>query len=91
MEKRKKGSRYDDLEEKLIVRFENGKDYDTFESLRDVFLSILDRKSQSWGKRQMDILASSPARAQIARSAGFDMGIPKNSLDMGKLNAKVGA
>ena len=86
MEKASKGSAYDDKEEKLIIRFERGKDFNTEEEFYSSFLSILIKSKQEWGKRQVDrmrILAAHPP----AQTAGVDMGIPIDSLDFEKVRS----
>ena len=40
-EKSTRGADYDDTEEKVIVRFEQGVDFDTFDEFCSVFLEIL--------------------------------------------------
>lgn len=91
-EKRNQGGRYDHAEKKIIVRFEKGIDFNTFDEFREVFLSLLKPSAMAHGKRQMDRLGSSPARAQVGamKEGGFEIGIPEDMLDFATLNAKIG-
>lgn len=87
-EKAIQGSDYDDQEEKLIIRFERGKDFNTDEELYSSFLGILKKSKQEWGKRQVDRMRLLYSTAQLEeQAAGIDMGIPVNSLNLEKVRS----
>ena len=79
-EKRIQGSAYDDDEKKLIVRFEKGIDFHTFEGFRSVFLQLIRPREHAWAKRQLKRMEQLGIPQQIqsppGKLQGFDVGIP---------------
>lgn len=78
------GSAYDDDEHKLIVRFEKGVDFHTFEGFRSVFLQLIRRQEHVWAKRQLKRMEQlgipQQIQSPIGKLQGFDVGIPVDLL-----------
>ncbi|MCY3841121.1 MAG: hypothetical protein OXH09_21160 [Gammaproteobacteria bacterium] len=87
-----KGEKYDNTEEKLLVRFEKGVDFNTLDEFRSEFLSVINEEGQAHMRKQLDLMARQGALEAIDRSSGggMDIGIPVAMVDMEALNAKVG-
>ena len=66
-ERANKGSEYDENERKVLVRFERGVDFDTFEGFRGAFLELLNEGSKAWGRRQLGRMEQLGIRQQLDR------------------------
>lgn len=93
-EKTTQGSAYDDTEKKVLVRFEKGVDFDTFDDFQAAFVGLLNEESKEWGRRQVRRMETLGLRQQIAHLKanvqGWDVGIPEHVLDQSTLREKVG-
>lgn len=91
-ERANKGENYDETEEKLLVRFEKGVDFNTFDEFRSEFLSVINEDGQAHMKKQLDLMTRQGAHETIDRApgGGMDIGIPVAMIDIEALNAKVG-
>ena len=88
MEKAIKGSAYDGAEEKLVIRFEKGVDFDTFDEFRKVFLGILNSESQAHGRGQLQRMEQMQGN-RVPFEGVFDIGVPVAMLNMTVLEAKT--
>ena len=91
-EQANKGDSYDETEEKLLVRFEKGVDFNTFDEFRSEFLSVINEDGQAHMKKQLELMTRQGAHEAIDRASGggMDIGIPIAMIDMEALNAKIG-
>ena len=85
MEKAIQGQDYDDAEAKIIVRFEEGVDFDTFDEFRNLFIRTLNAESQAWGERQMQrfeqMYRNSFGSEGGFNGGGIEVGIPTATLN----------
>lgn len=81
---------YDFDEEKLIVRFESGEDFDDFEGFAAVFMSVINERSHAHMQRQVDRMRQAWAANPTARPQAMDIGIPMDCLNKGQITKLTG-
>ena len=80
-------SSYDETEERLILRFETGKDFNDFDGFIELFLSILKSADREWGERQTDRLRQMGMEKNLSDydMQGIDIGIPIARLNLDRI------
>ena len=79
-------------EQKTVVRFQKGVDFETFEDFRGLFLSILKNSELQESERQIEKLIESDTPSQLRSLPNFgalDMAIPNSALDLDKLHTRI--
>ena len=81
-------------EQKTVVRFQKGVDFETFEDFCGLFLSILKSGELPGGHRTIEKLIASdtPSPSQLRslpRFGALSMTIPNSTLDFDKLHARI--
>ena len=82
----------DNIEQRTVVRFQKGVDFETFEDFRGLFLSILKSSELPEGERQIEKLIESDTPSQLRSLPKFgalDMVIPNSALDFEKLHTRI--
>ena len=86
------GSTGENSEQKTVVRFQKGVDFETFEDFRGLFLSILKTSELSRGEKNIEKLIESNTPSQLRSLPNFgalDMVIPNSALDFNKLHSRI--
>ena len=81
---------YDFDEEKLIVRFEPGRDFDDFESFAASFMSVINERSRVHMQRQVDRMRQMWSANRVPRPMSIDIGIPIDCLNKGQVTKLTG-
>ena len=82
----------DIIEQRTVVRFQKGVDFETFEDFRGLFMSILKSSELPEGERQIEKLIESGTPSQLRSLPNFgalDMVIPNSALDIDKLRTRI--
>ena len=82
----------DNIEQRTVVRFQKGVDFETFEDFRGLFLSILKSSELPEGERQIEKLIESGTPSQLRSLPNFgalNMVIPNSALDIDKLRTRI--
>ena len=82
----------DEGEQKTVVTFQKGVDFETFEGFCELFLSILKSSALSGGERTIKKLVENdtPARLRsLPRFGALTMTIPNSELDFAKLHTRI--
>ncbi len=80
------------IEQRTVVRFQKGVDFETFEDFRGLFLSILKSSELPEGERQIEKLIESDTPSQLRSLPKFgalNMVIPDSALDFEKLHSRI--
>ena len=80
---------YDHDEEKLVIRFEPGVDFDGLDGFVECFLSLIVEGKQPWAKRQSDRMRQIYADVDIGTLGGIDIGIPVECLILDRVKELV--
>ena len=82
----------DIVEQRTVVRFQKGVDFETFEDFRELFLSILKSSELPEHQRQIEKLIESDTPSQLRslpRFGALTMDIPNSALDFDKLHIRI--
>ena len=82
----------DIVEQRTVVRFQKGVDFETFEDFRELFLSILKSSELPEHQRQIEKLIESNTPSQLRslpRFGALTMDIPNSALDFDKLHIRI--
>ena len=80
------------IEQRTVVRFQKGVDFETFDDFCGLFLSILKSSELPGGHRTIEKLIASDTPSQLRslpRFGALDMTIPNSALDFDKLHARI--
>ena len=80
------------IEQRTVVRFQKGVDFETFEDFRELFLSILKSSELPEGERRIEKLIESDTPNQLRSLPKFGaltMVIPDSALDFVKLHNRI--
>ena len=86
------GSTADNDEQKTVVRFQKGVDFETFEDFCGLFLSILKTGELPRGEKNIEKLIERDTPSQLRSLPNFgalDMVIPNSALDFEKLHTRL--
>ena len=82
----------DIVEQRTVVRFQKGVDFETFEDFRELFLSILKSSELPEHQRQIEKLIESDTPSllrSLPRFGALTMDIPNSALDLDKLHTRI--
>lgn len=80
------------IEERTVIQFQKGVDFETFDEFRELFLSILKDSELPEGERQIEKLIESDTPGQLRslpRFGALTMGMPDSVLDFDKLHSRI--
>ena len=86
------GEAGDNNEQRTVIRFQKGVDFETFEEFCDLFLSILKSSELPKGNRNIEKLMETDTPNQLRSLPKFgalDMAFPNSALDFGKLHTRI--
>ena len=82
----------DPLEQRTVIRFQKGVDFETFEDFCGLFLSILKSSELPGGHRTIEKLSENDTPGQLRslpRFGALTMAIPNSALGFAKLDARI--
>ncbi|MDE0011790.1 MAG: hypothetical protein OXU36_11620 [Candidatus Poribacteria bacterium] len=82
----------DIVEQRTVVRFQKGVDFETFEDFRELFLSILKSSELSKGEKRIEKITESDTPSQLRTLPKFgalEMTFPNSILDFDKLYSRI--
>ena len=82
----------DIIEQRTVVRFQKGVDFETFEDFRALFLSILKNSELLESERRIEKLIESDTPSKLSslpKLGALDMSIPNSALDFDELHTRI--